>query len=273
MFNDLKRLAESNNHVAVGATVDRHGVPQITRIVILDIDEEREEILFYDANNSASVDNLQYNPKVSLSITNVKIFDGRQVKGLGDVVLAVAPTTSFGRRRYADAIEQGVKYFVRLRIAEMFDVVPKEKSVRNSEQHGSAFSEYDKINIAYPTFSPSMLQPQTLDGFKEMFNPFLQAQFEKRSPGFVGTVEFRGAPNISPRWIVGAEENFILWGDLFKNKTFFNFSRPSPIAVYSMDWETGEGMECQGWAKFFFFGKSVARVNEAWISINQKFEN
>lgn len=270
MLYDLKIIADEINRVAVGASVDLWGVPQLTKVILLDILEESEEILFYDAYNGTMIENLQYNPKVSLSITNVRTFNGRQVKGIASVVTSVVPVTPVGRKLYSDAISRGVRYFIKMHIAEIFDVIQKDKSLREAAWRGKAFQQFDKLDITYPAFSPSQLQPVKINAFQETFRPFVQAQLEKRFPGFVGTVEFRGAPNISPRFIISAEENFLLWGDRFKNKTFFNFSRPSPVAMLALDWETGDSLEFQGWGKFFFFGKTVLLVNEVWRKIGFK---
>ncbi|MCS6989179.1 MAG: pyridoxamine 5'-phosphate oxidase family protein [Chloroherpetonaceae bacterium] len=270
MFSELQRIADDVNRLAVGASVDEWGVPLLNRVVILEILPDREEILFYDDDNAGMVENLQYNPKVSLSITNVKTFEGRQVKGIAEVEGSASPMTETGRRLLERAIAQGVKRFIRLKIAEIFGVIQTDKSLRNPDWRGKIFPSYESLNIQYPVFSPQNLQPAKIQSFKETFDPFFQAQFEKRFPGFVGTVELRGAPNISPRFIIGAEENFVLWGDRFKNKTFFNFSRPSPIAMYLPDWSTNDGIEFKGWAKFHFFGKTVVQVNEAWHKIGFK---
>ncbi len=270
MMNELTAIANEINRVAIGASVDMWGVPQLTRVILLDIIEESETILLYDANDSTTIENLQYNPKMSLSITNVKTFNGRQVKGLAEVATSVAPITPIGIKLYGDAIQRGVRHFIKLRVAEIFDVIQKDKSLRQSEWKGKVFAEFDKINVGYAAFAPSELQPIRVNSFKETFNPLLQSLLEKRFPGFIGTVEFRGAPNISPRFIISAEDNFLLWGDRFKNKTFFNFSRPSPVSALALDWDSGNSVEFIGWGKFFFFGKTVALVNDVWRKIGFK---
>ncbi|MDW8465941.1 MAG: hypothetical protein RML35_07120 [Chloroherpetonaceae bacterium] len=180
------------------------------------------------------------------------------------------PITAAGKLRYAEAIRKGVRHFATMRIAEIYDVIQKDKHLREPDWKGKAFSEYDHLRIEYPLFSPTALEPQSYPQFQRQFAPFFTTLFAQRYPGYVGTVKLRGAPNISPRFIIAAQENFLLWGDRFKNKTFFNFSRPSPITVFAPNPETGEAFLFKGWARFHFFGKTVVMVNEAWHQIGFK---
>lgn len=270
MIYDLPFIAEAIGYIAIGASVDVWGVPQLGRITIVDILAEQEEILFYDTDRVGLLENVAHNPKMSLSITNVKTFNGRQVKGLVEKVDSLRPVTEVGKVRYAEALKKGIESFAKMRIAEIYDVIQKEKPLREAEWKGKAFAEYDKLRIEYPLFSPTALEPQNMPEFQHRFGPFFTALFTLRIPGYVGTVELRGTPNISPRFIIAAESNFLLWGDRFKNKTFFNFSRPSPITVFTPNPETGDAFIFKGWAKFHFFGKTVVKVNEAWHQIGFK---
>ncbi len=66
----------------------------------------------------------------------------------------------------------------------------------------------------------------------------------------VGSVDSRGVPNISPRFVLAVIENEkLVFADAFKNKTFDNIKAWNRVTVAVMDRETMGGFQLKGYAE------------------------
>jgi uncharacterized protein len=63
----------------------------------------------------------------------------------------------------------------------------------------------------------------------------------------VGSVDARGIPNISPRFVLAViDDERLLFADAFKNKTFDNIKAWKKVTVSVMDKETMGGFQLKG---------------------------
>jgi predicted pyridoxine 5'-phosphate oxidase superfamily flavin-nucleotide-binding protein len=63
----------------------------------------------------------------------------------------------------------------------------------------------------------------------------------------VGSVDARGVPNISPRFVLAViDDERLLFADAFKNKTFDNIKAWKKVTVSVMDKETMGGFQLKG---------------------------
>jgi len=65
---------------------------------------------------------------------------------------------------------------------------------------------------------------------------------------FVGSVDAKGIPNISPRFVLGIIDNNqkLLFADVFPNKTFANLSAWNKLTAALIDKETMGGFQLKG---------------------------
>lgn len=63
----------------------------------------------------------------------------------------------------------------------------------------------------------------------------------------VGSVDGRGTPNISPRYVLGViDDEKLLFADAFKNKTFTNLKEWRKVTIAIMDKATMGGFQLKG---------------------------
>ncbi len=66
----------------------------------------------------------------------------------------------------------------------------------------------------------------------------------------VGSVDSKGVPNISPRFVLAVIENEkLVFADAFKNKTYDNIKAWNKVTVAVMDRETMGGFQLKGYAE------------------------
>lgn len=261
MLNEVRQIAESIGRRMVVATVDENGVANLSPEFIVDVTET--SILFCKFPGTRTLQNIRKNPKGAVAVINWTIMKGFQVKGLMRQVASYTPSTEAGKAMLLKMQQVGAPQLVELVAAEIFDVFPKENQTE-SLWKSAGFSEYASFKIRYPDFVKPDYEPASLIPFKSDLNRHIQTLLENKFNSFVGTVETNGSPNVSPRFLLEAADNFLLWGDKFKNKTFLNFSRPSPITVNLIDWNKMDGYQAKGWATFHFFGETLIKVNDYW---------
>lgn len=261
MIDRVKQFAEEVARRALFSSADEWGLVHLSQATILDVIDSA--IYFTDDAGSDLERNAPLNPKMSLSLIDIKRFDGLQVKGVVREVESYKPVSNIGERLYQEHIASRKAPLFRLDLAEVYDLMQKQTSLRVPEWNNPVPTGYQSTRIAYRPFVPpkEVEMPQPL---RQALSELQRKLYDKRQPVFVGTTEQGGSPNLSPRFLLDASQNFLLWGDKFKNKTFLNFSRPSPISVYAVDLDTRTGYELKGWASFHFFGKTMMLVNEKW---------
>lgn len=266
MIETVKQLLNAVGRFAVVASADEWGLVHLSHVTIVDV--AGTTIYFTDSGDSELAKNISFNPKVSFSIVDIKTFSGVQVKGAVREVTDVKVLTDVGKTLYYESVKSNNQPLFRLDIAEIYDVLQKnpEQSLRTPQWTNPANTGYQGVRVSYKPFSAP--KPQAMPSLlKSSLETFASAMLEKLYPSFVGTAETGGTPNISPRFLLQVQNEFLLWGDKFKNKTFLNFSRPSPISSLMMNWETLTGYELKGWAQFHFFGKTIQTVHEYWSKL------
>ena len=78
----------------------------------------------------------------------------------------------------------------------------------------------------------------------------------------VGSVDSKGVPNISPRFVLAViEDEKLLFADAFQNKTFDNIKAWRKVAVSVMDRETMGGFQLKGDAEEVTDKDLVAQAN------------
>ena len=83
----------------------------------------------------------------------------------------------------------------------------------------------------------------------------------------VGTVDPKGVPNISPRFVLAIiDDEKLLFADAFENKTFNNITAWKKVAVSIMDKETMGGFQLKGDAEEV---KDKQLVSQAAAKLNK----
>lgn len=267
MIQEWEKIAEAMGWKMVVATVDEFGVVNLAAEFIVDISEK--SIIFCKFPESRTLDNIRTNPKGAAAIINWNTMKGFQFKGLMTQLRSYTPQKARAIKTYTEMLELGATQIVELSIAEVFDVVPKENQL-DALFKGESFYSYFNKKIKYNQFKRPDYTTNSISQLKDRINNHLKSLLQNGFNSFVGTVENYGTPNISPRFVLEATDEFIFWGDKFKNKTFMNFSRPSPITVAMIDWNALKGYQAKGWGTFHFFGDTIVKVNEYWKKYGMK---
>lgn len=267
IIEDIKKVAEKMGGRMVVATVDSTGVVNLAPEFITEI--TNDHVYFQKFPRSKTLDNLKVFPKASIAIVDWNSFSGFQIKGLLETIENYTPTSEAGQAIYQRLTGLGCNQSVRISITEVFDVLPKSGAIDylwSNPKHTDYFKlRYEARPYIVPKFSPANLS-QIVPELNSHINTMLDLKYNS----YVGTVERNGTPNVSPRFILEANNEHLLWGDKFKNKTFLNFSRPSPITIALINWQAENGYQLKGWGSFHFFGESINKVNDYWKKHSMK---
>ncbi len=261
MLQEVRKISDEIGRRMVVATIDEFGVVNLSPEFIIDV--TYDSVIFCKFPGTRTLQNIKTNPKGSLAIINWNSMKGFQVKGLMRTIAAYNPISEDSQKKLAEMRKVGATQLVELKAAEIFDVIPKENQLE-ALWRSDSYMEYFNTKIKYLPFKKPSFEPSSLSQFKNELNSHLKTLLANRYNSFVGTVETNGSPNVSPRFVLEANDNFLLWGDKFKNKTFMNFSRPSPITVAMIDWIKMDGYQAKGWGTFHFFGETITKVNDYW---------
>lgn len=79
----------------------------------------------------------------------------------------------------------------------------------------------------------------------------------------IGSVDKAGVPNISPRFVLGivGDNDKMLFGDLYENKTFANLTSWNKVAASVIDTETMGGYQLKGEASEVTDSELVEQAN------------
>lgn len=243
MLEEVKKIAEKMGNRMVTATVDEWGVVNLGAEFIVDV--TGDSVYYCKFPNSRTVVNIQTNPKGAFAVIDWNAMKGYQVKGLMSIVTDYVPKSEYAIANYNKMMALGANQVIKMTVAEIFDVIPKENQMEALWRNDSVFMDYFNTKIKYSPFKKPMHEPFKLGVFKQTLNSNIQELLKNRFNSFVGTVETNGSPNVSPRFLLEAADDYLLWGDKFKNKTFVNFSRPSPITVAMIDWNQQIGYQAK----------------------------
>ncbi|MDX2128964.1 MAG: GNAT family N-acetyltransferase [Chloroherpetonaceae bacterium] len=272
MHDTLRAAADEAARIGFIATVNSKGLVQISIVTLIDITPT--SIVFSDRCNSPIQENILINPKAALSFLNPLNFHGFQVKGLTKAINSFDPVTEEGHLLYDDCRSEGKQVF-ELQIAQVFDLLTKEnKLIEPIWANPELLNPLQNLLIEYPSFTLPTSEPKKFNYVKTPLSILIKNLFQKKFPGFIGTLEANGTPNLSPRFILDLHDNYLLWGDQSKNKTYFNLSLPSPTTVFFADWESLTGFECHGWVEFRHFGDSLLSVSHFWkhLGLNEPIQ-
>lgn len=266
MINAVKSLADDVQRRMVVATVDGQGVANLAPEFIIDVTDDA--IVFCKFPNSRTLENIRHNPLGCVSIVNWAQGNGYQIKGYIEPVETFVPHTPEGKRIKDFFLRLGATQMVKISIDEIYDVVPRQNI--DLLWQGNHHARYAAVRHRFTPFERPSGEPSAFDKFRPELDAHIKVLHKNKFNSFVGTVDRDGSPNISPRFMVEAGANYILWGDKFKNKTFKNFSRPSPISLCMIDWQTRTGYQLKGWATFRISGEWVAKVTASWTELGFK---
>ncbi|MBC8044290.1 MAG: pyridoxamine 5'-phosphate oxidase family protein [Rhizobacter sp.] len=266
MINVVKSLADDVQRRMVVATVDRQGVANLAPEFIVDVTDDA--IVFCKFPDSRTLENIRHNPQGCVSIVDWARSNGYQIKGYTEPLATFTPYTPEGQRIKDSFFRMGATQLVKISIDEIHDVVPRQ----NVEMlwQGPHHARYAAVKQSFTPFEKPSGEPSAFEKLRPELNVHIKALLKNKFNSFVGTVDRDGSPNISPRFMVEAGTNYILWGDKFKNKTFRNFSRPSPISLCMIDWQNRTGYQLKGWATFRISGEWVAKVTASWKELGFK---
>ncbi|HLO04462.1 MAG TPA: pyridoxamine 5'-phosphate oxidase family protein [Symbiobacteriaceae bacterium] len=78
--------------------------------------------------------------------------------------------------------------------------------------------------------------------------------------GWVCTVDSKGMPNVSPRFVLEIGPDWVAWGNSFTNKTFYNMGQNSSVTVGFADYDRRTGYELSGRVELIGSGELFDRV-------------
>lgn len=78
--------------------------------------------------------------------------------------------------------------------------------------------------------------------------------------GWVCTVDSKGMPNVSPRFVLEIGPDWIAWSNSFTNKTFYNMGQNPAVTVGFADYDRRTGYELSGQVELISSGELFDRV-------------
>lgn len=262
----VEELLSGNHYRAVVATRDERGVPRLSPEFIWHWDGNA--IWFSKFPRSRTAENAARFPEASVSIIDWAKFRGIQLKGLvtreDKAPENPAAPSVLQRLRGAGATE-----VYRLEVMEVYDVIPREGADLSLPLW---FRKRYWMQSARPaSFQAPKLQPLAIpETLRARIAPAVDMLRAKFVPTFVGSVGDDGVPNISPRFVLEVGSDFWFYGDGFRNKTFVNASRPSPLCIVVVDWERERGYLAQGWAEMRYTGDWLEKIRTHWDQLRFK---
>lgn len=257
--NLIEELLLANRYRAVVATRDETGMPHLSPEFVFDWDDEA--VYFAKMPGSRTARNAAEFPEVAVSIVDWASFRGLQLKGIAARVPAPATVRAPDQLRRLQGA--GITEVYRVEIMEVYDVIPKtgadlriplwwRKRAWTRSRPQAAFTPV--------TTAPARMPADVRDRVAQLAD-MLRGRFV---PAFVGTTGDDGVPNISPRFVLEAGDDYWFYGDGFRNKTYINATRPSPLCVALVDWDRERGLIAHGWAELRFTGDWLEKIKKHW---------
>lgn len=263
-LSEVERLAARNESRIVVATRDADGVPNVSPEFLFHWSEHK--LYFAKFGGSETLANIKAFPEVSISLVDWVGKEGLQFKGTARAVdlrgVAVA------RPQIRDwLVGLGCTQAVEVDVHEVFDASPKNDQRSPLWKSGATW-----VTSTKPApFKRPHIAPVGLDSvLVRQMQAVVRYNLDTRTPSFLATVDDRGVPNLSPRFILEADVDFLLYGDAFKNKSFLNLSRPCPVALAVVNWDKRFGYQVRGWSDPQYRGEWILRVQEHWEKIGFK---
>lgn len=266
-IDEIERLASASDARIVTCTRGADGVPNVAPEFLVHWDEAA--VYFAKFPGSETIRNLEAFPEVAISLVDWVAREGIQLKGIGRPV-ELAPDLAVTRRQTLDWLASlGCRQIVRVEIHEIYDASPKNDLRKPVWSSGDNWlGGRDLPPFRKPAIEPAQMSP----GLTQRLADTVARNLETRTPAYLGTIDGRGVPNLSPRFLLEAENSWLLYGDAFKNKSFLNQSRPCPVAVGLIDWEHKRGFQVRGWTDPQFRGEWILRVREHWANIGFRID-
>lgn len=265
-YEKVAELLRGNKYRAVVASRDEFGVPHLSPEIIWHWD--KEAIWFSKFPRTRTLKNIARFPETAVSIVDWAKFQGLQIKGIATRV-AQLPAGIEAPGELKRMQGAGITELVRLEVMEVYDVIPKEGADLSiplwwKRRHWSTAREM----IAFQT---PALQPVSIpDSLRNTLSPIVDRLRKKFVPAFIGTLGDESVPNISPRFILEVGANYWFYGDGFRNKTFMNTARPSPLSIAVVDWDAERGYLAHGWTEFKFTGEWLEKIKSHWSEMSFK---
>jgi predicted pyridoxine 5'-phosphate oxidase superfamily flavin-nucleotide-binding protein len=264
LVSDIERLATRNASRIVVATRDADGVPNVSPEFLFHWGEDR--IYFAKFPGSETLDNLRRAPEITVSLVDWVGREGLQLKGrarpvdLGAVAVARPTIRDW-------LVGLGCNQVIEVEVHEVFDAKPGDDRRGPLWTSGVAW-----VSGAKPApFRRPEVQPLPMDAaLLRQMQAVVRYNLDARVPSFLATVDDRGVPNLSPRFVLEADSDFLLYGDAFKNKSFLNLARPSPVSLALINWDKRFGYQVRGWSDPQYRGEWILRVQEHWQRIGFK---
>lgn len=261
----INTILAANGSRAVLATRDEAGCPYLAPLFFWYVDDT--SIWFSLGPSSRTRNHLKQFPEAAVSLVNWDKFEGLQVKGVATMESMDGLELDASTRALVASFGNTAAF--RLTVQEVYDIIPgKDKDLRKplwtapgAWSHASRPPTFRTPDIA-PRAMPSILRSELSDMCEVQRNKFV--------PAYVATTNEQGVPNISPRFILEVGEDYWFYGDGFRNKTFMNASRPSPLAIAVVDWVQDVAFTARGWSEVRFSGEYLAKVRSYWEQMNFK---
>jgi hypothetical protein len=259
-------LLSGNQFRAVVASRDKYGIPHLSPVFVWHWDEDSVWFAKFPASRTAG--NLSGFPEMSVSIVDWAKFQGLQVKGL-----ASRQTKTPANPQASSVFERlqkgGATEIFRVEVMEVFDVIPRQGadlSVPLWQRKRGWVASRDTLDFQKPAVKPVPV-PEAL---RNKIAPVAEKMRGQFMPTFIGTVGDEGDPNISPRFILEVGSDYWFYGDGFRNKTFVNASRPSPLCVAMIDWSRDSGYLAHGWTEMRYTGDWLEKIKSHWETMRFK---
>jgi hypothetical protein len=263
----IESILNANRRRAVVAVRDAHGVPHLSPVYVFDWDPDG--VWFGKLPGTRFAAELRARPEVSVSVIDWAGFRGLQLKGLATAAPApAAPQSPADLARLRGA---GVREFFRVQVMEVYDAIPKagaDLGIPLWYRSRAWARTLDGGDFTAPPLAP-LAMPAALARQADSFFASLRKRFV---PSFVGTTGEDGVPNISPRFLLEAGGDYWFYGDGFRNKTFLNTARPSPLCIAAVDWDLERGYLAHGWAELRFTGDWLEKIRKGFAEIDFKVQ-
>ena len=266
-LSDLHALLKENHRRLVVATRSPTGLPHIA--AELAVHWHADHLYFLKVPNSLSEQNLRAVPEIAISVIDWAQRRGYQIKGIASVEDAASLAEPAARTQWLQMQARGCTSLIKVKIHEVYDIAPKSLIPKPLWDSASAWIVTPpSLPFQTPTLENKTLPAQVLQSVEKLHHANLAAGI----PSFVATIDDRGIPNVSPRFFLDCNAQYWLYGDAFRNKTYRNAGRPSPLVVGMFDWHNLTGYVARGWVKNHFTGELLVQVRQKWTEMGFRNE-
>lgn len=260
----ISEILLQNRHRVILCSRNAKGLPNVVALFLYYWDADSWMFALFP--QSETLKNIDQFPEVSLSVVDWVNLRGFQIKGLASRVQLPRDFRPRSKEAWNQVIAMGATQYVKVEPYELYDVIPKEGLNKPLWKKGPSWhrSTLPPLFSIPPHFSMqigSVPLPKTLQASIEQIH---RTNLTMKVPCFLGTVDEKGIPNVSPRFLLELNPDHWLYGDGFMNKTFLNITRPSPAAITLIDWNAQKGFQTKGWCETKFSGELIGKVKEHW---------